>query len=434
MRARKLIVVGVVIGAMTLTLSAFYARRGASPAEMVSAAVTRGDIVDTVVATGALEAVTTVQVGSQLSGSVQALYADFNSIVKKDEVIARLEPSIYQSEVDQARANLQKAQADADRLAVTVADADTQLKRARELFSRNLISQSDMDVADVTKRSADAQKNSSDALVTQARAALHQAEVSLEKTVITAPIDGFVVSRNVDVGQTVAASLQAPTLFVIAADLTKMQVNAGIDESDVGRVQPGQAVTFHVDAYPTETFRGTVRQVRLSPQLQQNVVTYATVIDVPNQDLRLKPGMTATVAIETARRDDVLRVPSAALRFRPTEELIATLGPSAKLATGVDPESGLPVSLGKLPTGTGRLWVDQNGMLTPHQAKVGLDNGTFTELVTSDLTEGTKIVTNIVTIQPKTTPTSAPNPLFPGGGGGRGNFGGGGGGGGGRGR
>jgi len=407
MKFRKPILVGVAVAATTLTLGAFYAKRGGSTTEVLSSPVTRGSIVDSVVATGALEAVTTVQVGSQLSGTVQALNADFNSIVRKGEVIARLEPSLYQSEVDQARANLAKSEADVERLAVTVADAQTQLNRARDLHDRSLIPQTDFEAAEVALRSADAQKHSAEAQVTQARAALNQAQVNLEKTVITAPIDGFVVSRSVDVGQTVAASLQAPTLFVIAADLTKMQVNAGIDESDVGRVQPGQTVTFHVDAYPNDTFSGTVTQVRLNPILQQNVVTYATVIGVTNTDLKLKPGMTATVNIETARRDDVLRVPSAALRFRPTSFPASLADTPERRRT-----SSSGASQPKLPDGTGRLWLDENGRLTLHPVKVGLDNGTFTELVESDLTEGTKVVTNVVTSQPKTA-TSAANPLFP---------------------
>ena len=175
-------------------------------------------------------------------------------------------------------------------------------------------------------RSAEAQIRSAQAQVTQAQASLNQNQVNLAHTVIEAPIDGLVISRNVDVGQTVAASMQAPTLFVLAADLTKMQVVANLDESDVGRIRPGQRVSFRVDAYPAEDFTGTVAQVRLQPIVQQNVVTYATVIDVPNVDLKLKPGMTANVNIEIARKQNVLRVPNAALRFRPTNEIFAALG------------------------------------------------------------------------------------------------------------
>jgi HlyD family secretion protein len=305
---------------------AYYKYRKKAPEPTVmTAAVTRGDIADTVGATGTLQAVTTVQVGTQVSGTIQELHADFNSLVKKDQVIARLDPSLFATQIEQGRANLIRAQADLERLKVSLDDARTKQKRAHELSDRQLIPQSELDTADVNTRSIEAQIRSSQAQVTQAEASLNQNQVNLEHTVIRAPIDGLVISRNVDVGQTVAASMQAPTLFVLAADLTKMQVVANLDESDVGRIRPGQHVTFRVDAYPAEDFVGAVAQVRLQPIVQQNVVTYATVIDVPNPELKLKPGMTANVNVEIARRTDVVRVPNAALRFRPTPEIFAAL-------------------------------------------------------------------------------------------------------------
>ena len=293
--------------------------------EVSTVNLARGDVVDTVGATGALEAVTTVQVGSQVSGIIEALYADFNSIVRAGDVIARLEPSLFESQVEQSRANLARSEADVQRLRVALEDAQTQLRRSEELAARELISESELDAAQIAVRSADAQLLSAEAGVIQSRASLNQSEVNLGHTVITAPIDGIVIARQVDVGQTVAASMSAPELFIIAADLTKMQVIANIDESDVGRIRPGQPVTFTVDAYAAEEFDGTVSQIRLEPVVLQNVVTYATVIDVPNNDLRLKPGMTATVTLEIARRENVLRVPNSALRFRPTPDMFATL-------------------------------------------------------------------------------------------------------------
>ena len=302
-----------------------YEKRPAAPT-VSTAAITRGDVIDTVGATGTLQAVKTVQVGTQVSGTIQSLYADFNSLVKTGQVIARLDPSLFQTQIEQARANLIRAQADLDRLKVSLDDAKTKLTRAQELSGRQLIPTSDLETAQVNVRSIDAQIRSSEAQVTQARASLNQNEVNLQHTVITAPIDGLVISRNVDVGQTVAASMQAPTLFILAADLTKMQVVANLDESDVGRIRPGQHVSFRVDAYPAETFDGSVSQVRLQPIVQQNVVTYATVIDVPNPALKLKPGMTANVNVEINKRTNVLRVPNAALRFRPTNEVFAALG------------------------------------------------------------------------------------------------------------
>ena len=293
--------------------------------EVSTVTVSMGDIIDTVGATGALEAVTTVQVGSQVSGKIQELHADFNSIVRAGEVIARLDPSLFETQIEQARANLIRAQADVERLTVSVEDARTKLTRAEGLAARDLIPDTELEAAQVEVRSAQAQLRSSQASMTQAEASLNQSQVNLEHTIITAPIDGIVISRSVDVGQTVAASMQAPILFLLAADLTKMKVSANIDESDVGRIRPGQVVTFRVDAYPNEEFEGLVVQIRLEPIVVENVVTYATQIEVPNPDLKLKPGMTATVTLEIARRNDVPRIPNAALRFRPTEDMFAAL-------------------------------------------------------------------------------------------------------------
>src|SRR5262245_55732396 len=329
----------LIVAAIGAGVGAYYIRRGGPDIQVNTAAITRGDIVDTVGATGTLQAVTTVQVGSQVSGNISWLGADFNSIVKKGQVIARLDPSLFDAQLQQttanltqARANLAKAQSDLERTKVQLTDAQQKYTRAKELAARQLLPQSDLDAAKIAVDSAQAMLASQTATVTQAQAAVSQAQasvnqsqVNLDHTIIVAPIDGIVTQRNVDVGQTVAASMQAPTLFIIAADLTKMQVNANIDESDVGRIRPSQHVTFRDDAYPTETFEGTVAQIRLQPVVVQNVTTYGTVIDVPNPQLKLKPGMTANVKVEIAKRTNVLRVPSAALRFRPTPEVFAAL-------------------------------------------------------------------------------------------------------------
>jgi len=324
---KKALLALLVVGVLGGSIFAYYHYRQTGPKFTVTtAAVTRGDVVETVGATGTLQAVTTVQVGTQVSGTIQALYADFNSLVKKGQVLARLDPSLFQTQIEQARANLIRAQADLERLRVSLDDARTKLTRARELSQRQLIPKSELDTAEVNVRSAEAQIRSSEAQVTQAQASLNQNQVNLAHTVIEAPIDGLVISRSVDVGQTVAASMQAPTLFVLAADLTKMQVIANLDESDVGRIRPGQVVLFRVDAYPADNFTGVVSQVRLEPKVAQNVVTYATVIDVPNNELKLKPGMTANVNVEIAKSSNVLRIPNAAIRFRPTNEIFAALG------------------------------------------------------------------------------------------------------------
>ncbi|PYR94564.1 MAG: hypothetical protein DMF84_05265 [Acidobacteria bacterium] len=322
---KKLITIIIVLIAIGAVGAAYYVRRGGPEPTVTTLQISRGDVVDQVGATGTLQAVTTVQVGTQVSGTVDEMYADFNSIVKKGQVIARLDPSILQTQVETAKANLVNAEANLERQKVAVFDAETKLSRARELAARNLLPKADLDAADATAKQAAAQLRSTESQIVQAKAAVNKAAVDLGHTIITAPIDGIVISRNVDRGQTVAASMQAPTLFVIAADLTKMQVNANIDESDVGRMRPGQTVHFRVDAYPTDQFIGTVHQVRLNPTTVQNVVTYSTLIDVPNPDLRLKPGMTANVNIEIARKSNVLRVPNAALRFRPTRDTFVAL-------------------------------------------------------------------------------------------------------------
>jgi HlyD family secretion protein len=249
-----------------------YARKPEAPT-ITAARVTRGDLAETVGATGALQAVTTVQVGTQVSGTIQELNADFNSLVRKGQVLARLDPSLIQSQIEQARANLIRAEADLERLRVALDDSRTKLARARELSAKKLIAQTELEAAEVAVRSAEAQLRSQEAGVTQSQASLRQSQVNLAYTVIESPIDGLVISRNVDVGQTVAASMSAPTLFVLAADLTKMQVLASLDESDVGRIRPGQTARFRVDAFPAEEFMGSVTQVRLQPTTVQNVVT-----------------------------------------------------------------------------------------------------------------------------------------------------------------
>jgi HlyD family secretion protein len=329
----------LIVGAVGAGVGAIYVRRGGPEVQVQTSPITRGDIVDTVGATGTLQAVTTVQVGSQVSGNIQMLGADFNSIVKKGQVIAKLDPSLFDAQLQQARANLNqtranlaKAQSDLERTKVQLTDAQQKYTRAKELAAKGLVPQSELDAAKIAVDTAqaglasqEATVNQTQAAVTQSQASVNQNQVNLDHTIITAPIDGIVTQRSVDVGQTVAASMQAPTLFIIAADLTKMQVNANIDEADVGRIRPGQHVTFHVDAYPTDNFDGTVSQIRLQPVVVSNVTTYGTVIDVPNPQLKLKPGMTANVKVEIAKRSDALRVPNSALRFRPTPELFAAL-------------------------------------------------------------------------------------------------------------
>jgi len=322
---KKIILTLIALAVLGGGAAAYYMRKGAPEPTVSTQQLTRGDIADTVQATGTLEAVETVDVGTQVSGVVEEMSVDFNSIVKKGQVIARLDPSIIQTQIEQARANVTRAQADLDRLRVNLDDVRRKLEQAKQMWEKQLIPRDQFETAELNVKTQEAQIRSSEAALIQSKSQLNTQEVNLGHTVIRAPIDGIVISRSVDQGQTVAASMNAPVLYVLAADLTKMQVVANIDEAEIGRMRPGQPVTFRVDAYPTETFTGAVQQVRLLPTTVQNVVTYSTVISVPNPEYKLKPGMTANVTVEIARRTNVLRAPAAALRYRPTTDVFAAL-------------------------------------------------------------------------------------------------------------
>jgi HlyD family secretion protein len=358
-----------------------------------------------------------VQVGTQVSGTIKALHADFNTRVRRGQVVAELEPSLFDTQVEQARASLMRLEADVRRAEVQLEDAQQKLKRARELAGRELIAASDLEAAEVNARVADAVLRGAQAQVVQARASLHQTEVNLAHTIITAPIDGVVISRNVDVGQTVAASMQAPTLFVIARDLREMQVEASVAESDIGRIRTGQSVTFRVDAYPTDVFTGGVSQVRLQPVIEQNVVSYVTVIDVPNPDLRLKPGMTANVTVEIARASSVLRVPNAALRVRPSTEVLAALGqePAASVAAPTSgdrdhPAEGVDAALAE--TSHADVWLLVDGRITRVPLRAGITDGTRTAVFSPALAEGALVVTSISGDVPA-APAASTSPLLP---------------------
>lgn len=324
----------------------WYARSAAGPDTRYRLAkVERGPLNAVVVASGTLNAVTTVQVGSQISGQIQEIHADFNTAVKKGQVIARIDPATFELRVNQARADLDAAKsavsvaqsalaaqrAERGRIAVNLADAERDYNRKKMLVEKNFISPAELDKArtllEATReqlraveaqiRVAEAQVESAQAAVKQREALLRQAEVDLERTVIRAPVDGTVILKNVDAGQTVAASLQAPVLFTIARDLRDMQVEAAIDEADVGRLRVGQPATFTVDAFPGRTYSGAIVQIRKAPQTVQNVVSYTVVISAANPDLSLLPGMTANVRVVVDSRASALKVPNAALRFRP---------------------------------------------------------------------------------------------------------------------
>ncbi len=353
--------------------------------------VDRGKVTAKVTASGTLSAIVTVQVGSQVSGRIQKLYVDFNSKVKKGDMIAKIDPSLFDAAVAQNRANYVAAKANLDKSKVQAANLKLQYERSKSLAKQSLVAQADLDTAKAAMDAADADVASSVAAVSQTAAALHQSEVNLQYTDIRSPIDGFVISRSVDVGQTVAASLQAPVLFVIAEDLRKMQVDTWIAEADVGKLKEGMKAFFTVDAYPGERFNGTVRQIRNSPQTQQNVVTYDAVIDVDNAELKLKPGMTANATFVYAEKQDVLRIPNAALRFRPSRENKEgdaaaqqghgePAGPEAK-----EHKPGIPSER--------KVWVLRTDKPEPVTVKTGVTDGVFTELVEGEVKEGDALIT-----------------------------------------
>src|SRR5580704_4672320 len=296
------------------------------PVEFDTAAVDRGRIVARVTATGTLSALVTVQVGTQVSGTLQKLYADWNSPVKKGQLIAKIDPQLFAASLDQAQANLEAAQGNLIKAQAQELDAGRQFERSKSLLDRKLIAQADYDTSQANLEVMKGQTAAARGSLAQAKAALYQAKVNLDMTRIISPTDGTVISRSVDVGQTVAASLSAPTLFVIAQDLREMQVDTSVAEADVGKLSAGMPATFTVDAFTGEHFRGKVRQIRNAPTTLQNVVTYDAVIDVANLDLKLRPGMTANVTFVSAEKDNVLRVPNAAMRYRPTPEIFTALG------------------------------------------------------------------------------------------------------------
>jgi HlyD family secretion protein len=343
----------------------FLSCKGDSPAYRTEPAMI-GDIQQAITATGTVNAVSTVLVGTQVSGTIKSLFVDFNSRVTKGQLIALIDPEMFEAQVAQAKANVEKADA-------TFRDADRTLKRNRELFAKNLIPRSDLDTAGTNYDSAKAQLG-------QAQAALKVADTNLRYTRILSPVDGIVISRNVDIGQTVAASFQTPTLFTIAQDLTKMQIDTNVAESDIGVVKIGQDVEFSVDAYPDTTFKGKVWQKRQAPITVQNVVTYDVVIQVDNRDFKLMPGMTANVSIIITTRHDVLRITNAALRFRLSDKTGGGASGSQKAAGGAPAKKGPSV------------WVLENGKPKRVSITAGISDGTYTEIVSGELKNGDQII------------------------------------------
>jgi HlyD family secretion protein len=340
-----------------------------------------GDITATVTASGKLNAVSVVEVGTQVSGTIQEIYVDYNSPVKEEQLIAQLDPSVLRSQLIESRANLEVAEAGVGSASASLVDSERKSKRNKELYSRNLISKSELEDSETDVLLKRAQLREAKARVTQAQAAVERAQTNLDFTRITSPVDGVIVSRQVDVGQTVAASFQTPTLFSIARDLTRMQIDTSVDEADIGRVAEGQDVDFRVDAFPEELFAGKVVQVRIAPATTDNVVTYTVVIHVDNADLRLKPGMTANVSIKTDKRQDVLRIPTAALRFRPPQNLLDALPAVSEDTSAQTP--GL---------NSGNVWIVHDKQLARKIfVQTGVSDNNRIEVVSGDVRDGDEL-------------------------------------------
>ncbi len=403
--------------AVVLVAAAWLVLRADAPPDVrvVTARVTTGPVVRRVIATGTLEAVTTAEIGSQISGRIAALDADFDSAVRRGEIVARLDPSTYEARLAQARAALAKAQADARHARVTVRDARTRLTRTEQLARRRLVTRADLDAARTAINQAAADQAGADAQVVLARASLNQAQVNLDHTVIRSPIDGVVIARSVEVGQTVAATMSSPTLYTVA-DLDHMQVEADVDESDIGRVRRDEPATFQVDAYPDHEFRGTVAEVRLDPieeatasnngrpSAAGKIVRYTTIITVDNTDHTLRPGMTATIAMTVGERQDAMRIPNNALTFRPSGDVLDAIGQSPASADA-------SAAAGPARRGFTRVWRYREGRFEPVAVTVGLVGAEYAELVGGSLRPGEAVVTSA--ILPRATASQSRSPLVP---------------------
>lgn len=404
MKSRRPLLLAVFVAALAAAGFAawrYFIAPAAAPAWKF-AAVEHGPITASVSATGTLNPVVAVQVSSQISGQIRDIFVDFNSTVKAGQLIAQIAPETYEHRVRQAEADLEAAratvavqQAELYRAQVNLADAERDFERKKSLVDKNFISPAELDkvktaleAARAQQRVVEAQARNSAALVRQREAQLGQAKVDLGRTEIRAPVDGIVIKRSVEPGQTVAASLQAPEMFVIARNLTDMQVETAIDEADVGRLQTGQEATFTVDAFPGKRFKGEVRQVRKAAQVVSNVVSYTVVISAANPDLILLPGMTANVRIVTAQKDDVLKVANAALRFRPPATESEQKSAPAERRPGMGGGMG-----GRGGANSGKLWVlGADGKPAAIEVKTGINDGSQTEIVEGDIQAGREVI------------------------------------------
>lgn len=387
----KKIIIAVMILTMILAGVYFFFKKSDKTVQYITQTADRGDIRATVSATGTVNAVTTVLVGTQVSGTIRQLFVDFNSAVAKGQLLAQIDPSTFEAQVAQAAANLALSRANLEKSKVALRDTITTFERNKILYGKNFISKHDLDTSETAQLSALAQIKASEAQVRQTQAALNLAETNLRYTRIVSPVNGTVISRSIDIGQTVAASFQTPTLFTIAQDLTKMQIVASVDEADIGRIKADQPVTFTVDAYPELPFKGNVSEIRNAPATVQNVVTYDVIVKVDNPDLQLKPGMTANVSIIIDDKKGILRLPNSALRLKITDKTIATAAPR----------------------GTG-VWILENKQPKRVPVTIGISDNRFTELLSGKINEQSAIIVEVKNNDQKNNVQSSrpPGPRF----------------------
>ncbi len=375
----KKIIIPLILLLVVVGVGSYFLLNKKPEAVYKTAKIERGTIISTVSATGNLSAVITVQVGTQVSGTIQKLYVDYNSRVKKGQPIAEIDPSLFNAAVEQAQGNAMNAEANQQKAKVALVDAERTLTRNKKLLVDGIISRGDYDVAETAMQATKAGLRGAEGSVAQTRGSLMQARTNRSYSVIRSPVDGVVISRAIDVGQTVAASFQTPTLFTIAQDLTKMQIEVSVDEADISRIRLHQNASFTVDAYPEQQFKGEVVQIRSAPIITQNVVTYIVVVNVDNSDLKLKPGMTANVSVEVARKEDVLTLPPVALRFKP----------KMKVAEGKEKRAGSP---GKREGGGQQVYLLKENKPVAVPVKTGIGNNVSIELVEGALREGDEVV------------------------------------------
>jgi HlyD family secretion protein len=402
------------------------------PPEVIQAAVTEGDVIEGAISTGTIQALRTVDIGAQVSGTVQHLYADFNSIVKQGQLVAQIDPSLMQQTLDSANASVELGQINLAQDQNVLAEDQLNATREQKLLDDTQATEQERDDAVLTVKADQAKINSDKDAIEVAQANVHQAEINLAYCTIRSPIDGVVIARNVDEGQTVASSFAAPTLFTLATDLTTLQLIGDVDEADVARIRPKQDVVFTVDAYPGTKFHATVTEVRLNATTTNNVVTYQVVSRVENPELRLLPGMTANLTVQISRASDATRVPMQALRFHPTKDMFDALGlpapPPARLAPPKVPQVVVTGVAPKLPAGenasvidtmfapiappvsTGQVWVERDGQIVPLSLTIGVSDGTWAQLLNGDLKPGDQVLTSIILPVAK-SPAAAGNPL-----------------------